>query len=79
MKFKMTFTETVDTKRLIEDYDLNDTEENERLDFDEFYYMILDALKDCYHNIYSFMTREQKDKVVKTIMKEVNFNKKEEE
>lgn len=72
------FKVTIDTEDIIEKYDLNDEEDNNRLDYETFEDIIFDAVTDYLEEtpMYHYFEEQDIDTMIKTIIKEVNFNKK---
>lgn len=72
------FKVTIDTNTIIERYDLNDEEDNNRLDYETFEDIVFDAVTDYLEEtpMYRYFEEQDIDTMIKTIMKEVNFNKK---
>ena len=78
MKKTFSLKITIDTDDIIERYDLNDEEDNNRLDYDEFEDIVFDAVSDYLEEtpMYRRFEEQDIDMIIQTIMKEVNFNKK---
>lgn len=78
MKKTFSLKITIDTDDIIERYDLNDEEDNNRLDYDEFEDIVFDAVSDYLEETPTYRRFEEQDIdiIIQTIMKEVNFNKK---